>query len=420
MPRSIYTVSDLTAHIRDALEGEFADVWVEGEISNLKAAASGHSYFTLKDAGAQLRAVLFRNSLRFLKFKPKDGLKVVARGKLTVYEQRGEYQVIVDYLEPAGFGALQLAFEQLKDRLAKEGLFDEARKKPLPRLPRQIGLVTSPDGAAIADMVRILRRRYENLHLLLYPVRVQGDGAAEDVVEALAYFQKHPVDVIIVARGGGSLEDLWAFNEETMARAIAASRIPVVSAVGHESDFTIADFVADVRASTPSAAAELVIESKAQLSRRIESLLDALVQRARYAILTRQHSVENQVRRRGFEGVRRLVRRRAQHVDDLERRLRRLDIRVRVERGAARAADCSTRLTHALRLLLEQNRRRLDLAVAQVRQLSPLAVLDRGYAMVQGPGGVLLRDSSQVRQGDRLDVRLKKGCLEAEVTGTSE
>ncbi len=422
MPRQIYTVTSLTTRIREVLEGEFADVWVEGEISNLKEAASGHSYFTLKDAGAQLRAVLFRNTARFLKCKPQDGLAVVARGRLSVYDPRGEYQIIVDYLEPAGLGALQLAFEQLKGRLAAEGLFEEARKRPLPRLPQRIGLVTSARGAVIADIVRILRRRFENLHLLLYPVRVQGEGAADDIVRALAYFNLPParqcraeVDVIVVARGGGSLEDLWAFNEEKVARAIAASRIPVISAVGHESDFTIADFVADVRAPTPSAAAEMVIETKAQLHRHIRNLGETLEHRARYRLLVLRDRVRELAAHRGFEGVRSLVRRRAQDVDELERRLRRRDVRFRLQQGRARVRDCFGLLQHGLRLRLERERGRLASLSAQLQQLSPLAVLDRGYALVYGPDGRLLRDAALASEGDTLDVRLQKGRLAAEV-----
>ena len=422
MPRQLYTVTTLTARIRDLLEGEFADVWVEGEISNLKEAASGHSYFTLKDAGAQLRAVLFRNTSRFLKCKPRDGLAVVARGRLSVYDPRGEYQLIVDYLEPAGLGALQLAFEQLKERLAAEGLFDGTRKRPLPRLPQRIGLVTSPRGAVIADMVRILRRRFENLHLLLYPVRVQGEGAADDIVRALGYFNlpparqvRGPVDVIIVARGGGSLEDLWAFNEEQVARAIAGSRVPVISAVGHESDFTIADFVADARAPTPSAAAEMVIETKVQLHRQIRTLRETLAQRARYRLLALRHRLSGLAAHRAFEGVRGLVRRRAQQVDDLDRRLRRLDIRLRLQHGRASLAGCVARLEHALRLSLERDRGRLASLSAQLQHLGPLAVLDRGYALVYGPDGRLLRDAAKVEPGDVLDVRLQKGRLAAEV-----
>jgi exodeoxyribonuclease VII large subunit len=422
MPRSIYSVSDLTAALRDRVEGEFADIWVEGEVSNLKAAASGHVYFTLKDSSAQLRAVLFKSSLRLIKFTPNNGLRVVARGRLTVYEARGEYQMVVEFLEPAGFGALQLAFEQLKARLEKEGLFDPARKKPLPSLPQRIGLVTSSTGAVISDMIRVLERRFENLHLLLYAVRVQGDEAAGEIVEALKYFNspperqvRGPVDVIIVARGGGSLEDLWAFNTEEVARAIAASRIPVISAVGHETDFTIADFVADLRAPTPSAAAEIVVESKAQLHRRVEALRDALEQRVRLLLAAGHRRLETQARHRAFELVRSLLRRRAQQVDDLDRRLRHMDVRVRVQAGRARAAEFAQRLEHEVRIFLEREGGRLDTHAARLRALSPLAVLERGYALVQGPGGVLVRDPAQVAPGDPLDIRVQKGVLKAEV-----
>lgn len=424
MPRSIYSVTDLTSALRDVLEGEFGDIWVEGEISNLKPAASGHIYFTLKDPGAQLRAVLFRSSMRLLKFKPHDGLRVVARGRLTVYDARGEYQMIAEHLEPAGYGALQLAFEQLKQRLEKEGLFDPARKRPFPALPQRIGLITSPSGAVISDMIRVLQRRYENMHLLLYPVRVQGDEAAVEIVEALKYFSlpaarqiRGPVDVIIVARGGGSLEDLWAFNTEEVARAIAGSRIPVISAIGHETDFTIADFVADRRAPTPSAAAEMVVDTKAQLHRRVEALRDALEQRVRLALAAAHRQLEVQARHRAFELVRSLLRRRAQRVDDLDRRLRRLDVRVRVHAGRARAQDCTNRLEHELRMLLERERSRVDSYAARMRDLSPLAVLERGYALVQGPDGKLVRDPAQVVAGDALSVRVQKGTFKAEVKG---
>ena len=273
--RKIYTVSELSQEIKGLFEKQFPDVWVTGEVSNFRAASSGNLYFTLKDASAQLRAVCFRNLARYLKFKPQDGISVIARGRLSVYEARGEYQLYVEYLEPAGLGALQLAFEQLKQKLAAEGLFDPARKRPLPMLPRAVGVVTSPTGAVIRDIVRILRRRFPNLNIMLYPVKVQGEGAAEEIVEGIEYFNRHRLaDVLIVARGGGSLEDLWAFNEEVVARAIAGSKMPVISAVGHETDFTIADFVADLRAPTPSAAAELVVH-------RRQDFVDELGDRAR-------------------------------------------------------------------------------------------------------------------------------------------
>ena len=261
--RRIYTVSELSGEIRELFEQQFPDVWVTGEVSNFRAAGSGHLYFTLKDDTAQLRAVCFRSQSRYLKFKPQDGLAVIARGRLSIYEARGEYQLYVEFLEPAGLGALQLAFDQLKQKLAAEGLFDPDRKKLLPALPRVIGVVTSPTGAVIQDILRVLNRRFRNINVVIYPARVQGEGAAEEIAQGIEHFNRMvPVDVMIVARGGGSMEDLWAFNEEVVARAIAASEIPIISAVGHETDFTIADFVADLRAPTPSAAAELVVHLK--------------------------------------------------------------------------------------------------------------------------------------------------------------
>src|SRR6478736_1433760 len=261
--RTVFSVSELNATIRNLLENELQTVWVEGEISNGRVWNTGHMYFTLKDSASQIKAVMFRSALRYLKFKPEDGLKVVARGKVSGYDPKGEYQIICDHIEPKGLGALQQAFEQLKKRLAAEGLFDPARKRPLPALPRRIGLVTSIDGAALRDMIRVLRRRYPNAHLVISPTRVQGEGAGREIAHAIRKVERiDAVDVIIVARGGGSLEDLWAFNEEVLARAIVASPVPVISGVGHETDFTIADFVADLRAPTPSAAAELVVGRK--------------------------------------------------------------------------------------------------------------------------------------------------------------
>ncbi|MGE0865987.1 MAG: exodeoxyribonuclease VII large subunit, partial [Vicinamibacterales bacterium] len=261
--RRVLTVSELSATIRDTLENKFQNVWVEGEISNARLWNTGHLYFTLKDSTSQIKAVIFRGSLRYLKFKPEDGLRVVARGKISVYDVKGEYQLICEHMEPQGFGPLQVAFEQLKKKLAAEGLFEPARKRPLPALPRRIGLVTSIDGAALRDMVRVLRRRYPNAHLVISPTRVQGEGAAGEVARAIKLVARvSHVDVIIVGRGGGSLEDLWAFNEEVVARAIVASPVPVIAGVGHETDVTIADFVADLRAATPSAAAELVVRRK--------------------------------------------------------------------------------------------------------------------------------------------------------------
>ena len=284
--RKAWTVSELTAKIRDLLAKNFTDITVQGEISNCREAQSGHIYFTLKDDRAQVRCVFFKQQQRGIKFRPEDGLQMTVRGSISVYETRGEYQIYVENLEPIGLGALQLAFEQLKKRLEAEGLFDPARKKPLPLLPSRIGIITSPRGAAVRDVVRILTRRFPNVHLTVYPVRVQGEGSAEEIVKALKFFNSRKlVDALIVARGGGSMEDLWAFNEEIVARAIFASEIPVISGVGHETDFTIADFVADVRASTPSAAAELVVQTRAQFDKHIADLRETLAGVFRYRLL---------------------------------------------------------------------------------------------------------------------------------------
>jgi exodeoxyribonuclease VII large subunit len=291
--RQIWSVAELTARINDVLAAQFSNLWVEGEVSNYRAAQSGHLYFTLKDAKAQVKCVCFRTQAMRLKFRPEDGLKLIVRGSICVYEPRGEYQIYVEHIEPSGVGALQLAFEQLKKRLEAEGLFDEARKKSLPMMPRRIGVVTSPKGAAVRDIIRILRRRFPNLHLIVYPVRVQGDGAAQDIVAALKYFnRKQMVDVILLARGGGSIEDLWAFNEEIVARAIAACTIAIVSGVGHESDFTIADFVADVRASTPSAAAEIVVQSRQEFQRHLNELEHKISRQIRYLLLEWRHHLK--------------------------------------------------------------------------------------------------------------------------------
>jgi exodeoxyribonuclease VII large subunit len=310
--RQIWGVAELTSRISGVLATQFANLWIEGEVSNFHAAQSGHLYFTLKDAKAQVR----------LKFRPEDGLKLIVRGSISVYEPRGEYQIYVEHIEPSGVGALQLAFEQLKKRLEAEGLFDPARKKPLPVLPGRIGVVTSPTGAAVRDIIRILRRRFPNLHLILYPVRVQGDGAAEDIVTALKYLnRKQLVDVILLARGGGSIEDLWAFNEEIVARAIAACTIPIVSGVGHENDFTIVDFVADVRASTPSAAAEIVVRSRQEFERHLRELEHKISQQMRYLLLEWRHHLKELSTHMGFRRLEDLLRRHRQQTDELTSRL---------------------------------------------------------------------------------------------------
>src|ERR1700683_2318308 len=316
--RRVWKVSELNARICELLEGTLPDIWLEGEVSNYRPAQSGHLYFTLKDAQSQIRCVCFRDQARGLKFRPQDGLSVTVRGALSVYEPRGEYQIYVSHIEPVGAGALQVAFEQLKKRLADEGLFDEGRKKPLPLLPRCIGVVTPPTGAAILDILRILKRRFSNAHVMLYPVQVQGDFAAREVVAALRYFNRvKSVEVIIVARGGGSLEDLWAFNEEVLVRAIVASEIAVITGIGHESDFTIADFAADLGAPTPSAAAEIVVRSRQEFDHQISTHQRHLAQQMRYLLSQRKHRVRDLQTHRGFRQLELVLRNRRQLLDEM-------------------------------------------------------------------------------------------------------
>ena len=359
--RHIWRVSEITERVGELLEGEFPDVWIEGEVSNFKASQAGHLYFTLKDARAQLRCVCFRDQVRGLKFRPEDGLHITVRGSLGVYEMRGEYQLYVSHLEPVGLGALQLAFEQLKKKLEGEGLFAEARKRPLPVLPRCIGVVTSPSGAAIRDILRVLKRRFANVRVQLYPVKVQGDGAALEIAAALRYFSRaRSVDVVIVARGGGSLEDLWAFNEEIVARAIAASEIPVITGVGHETDFTIADFVADLRAPTPSAAAEIVLRSRQEFDRQIAEHQRHLVHHIRYLLSERRHRVRDFQTHRGFRQLEALVRQRRQQVDDLAASLGNA-LRIRFVASRQRLTKAGTRIAaFDLRRRAEILRRRID------------------------------------------------------------
>ncbi|MBZ5503566.1 MAG: exodeoxyribonuclease VII large subunit [Acidobacteriia bacterium] len=372
--RHVWKVSELTARISGLLEGEFPDVWIEGEVSNCHAAQSGHLYFTLKDARSQIRCVCFRDQVRALKFRPGDGLHVTVRGALGVYEPRGEYQIYVSHIEPVGAGALQLAFEQLKKKLQDEGLFEEERKKPLPVLPRCIGVVTSPTGAAIRDILRVLKRRFANVRVQLYPVKVQGEGAAGEIAAALKYFNRAKLaDVLIVARGGGSLEDLWAFNEEVVARAIAASDIPVITGIGHETDFTIADFVADLRAPTPSAAAEIVVRSRQEFERHIADHYRHLAQRMRYLLSERRHRVRDLETHRGFRQLEQLVRRRHQQVDDLAShlavvaRLRLAMARQRLTRAGTQVASFDLRgRADVLRRRIEQQRAALQAVLERV------------------------------------------------------
>ncbi len=432
--KRIYSVAEVTGEIRGLLEAGFSDVWITGEISNARAAPSGHYYFTLKDPDAELKAVCFRQNALYLKVKPQNGLAVIARGRISVYEARGEYQLYVEHLEPQGYGALQLAFEQLKKQLSSEGLFDDERKRPLPSLPRRIGIVTSPTGAAIADMLRILERRFDGLHILLYPAQVQGDDAARQIASGVRYFNNSKaVDVVIVGRGGGSLEDLWAFNEEVVARAIAECEIPVVSAVGHQTDFTIADFVADLRAPTPSAAAELVVRKKEEFTEAVGNLRARLARAVRYKLATAGRDILINRAERAGGLVRHGIASRSQRVDELtfslrdstvnrlrdaERKLRgqrdrlkHLDLRVGLQRHRARLDHAGGRIAQLATLRLERRRTRLESLRKQLAQLSPVSILDRGYAIVQAADGSLIRMAEQARNGDSLDIRLHRGQL---------
>ena len=408
--RRVWKVSELTEQIRGLLEGEFPDVWVEGEVSNFHSAQSGHLYFTLKDPRAQIRCVCFRDQVRGLKFRPQDGLHVTVRGSLGVYDLRGEYQMYVSHIEPVGLGALQLAFEQLKKRLAEEGLFDASRKKPLPILPRRIGVVTSPTGAAIRDIVRVLTRRFPNAHLMLYPVKVQGEGAALEIVEALRHFNRAKIaDVLIVTRGGGSLEDLWAFNEEIVARAIAASLIPIIAGVGHETDFTIADFVADHRASTPSAAAEIVVKSRQEFEHHIAETQRQLVHHLRNLLSDRRHRVRDLQTHRGFRQMELLLRRQRQHVDELSTSLA-MGLRLRLAATRQRLTTAGTRIAGLdLRRRAEILRRR----IAQ-QQSALYAALDRTVTRKRRQFGV-----AQVRFA-RLDLRARVGKVRRTVEQRSD
>ncbi len=411
--RRVYTVSELTASIKTTLEEGFPMMWVEGEISNLRTPGSGHAYFTLKDEGAQISAVLFRGRGRRLRFELEDGVQVLAFGGLDVYAARGQYQLVVEMMEPKGLGALQLAFEQLKRKLAAEGLFDEARKRPLPAFPRVIGIVTSPTGAAIRDMLNIIGRRFADLHILITPVRVQGDEAPEEIVQALLHLQEIAnLDVIIVGRGGGSIEDLWAFNDERVARALAACRVPVISAVGHETDFTIADFVADLRAPTPSGAAELVVREKLAVIETLADLYARLKQAMTAEVGARRERVDFLLRRRVLTDPARTLRDLYRRLDDLQGRLRlglrasqrHISHRVALATGALRSRNPLGRIAGAS-ALLSQLRVRLASSAGNNIKTSRAR---------------FVRSATQVGMGDALEILLHQGALGARVTEVRE
>ncbi len=418
-PETVYSVSDITELVKGTLDAAFPRVWVEGEVSNCKKHTSGHIYLTLKDERAALCAVMFRSDARGLRFDLKDGLRVVCRGRISVFEARGIYQLYVDLIEPKGKGALQLAFEQLRDRLKAEGLFDEARKRPLPVRPRAIGIVTSPTGAALRDILRILRRRHAGVRIVIAPARVQGEGAADEIVAGIeALGRRGEADVLIVGRGGGSIEDLWAFNEEKVARAIRACPVPVISAVGHEVDFTIADFAADVRASTPSAAAELVVKTEAEFRERILALDGRLRQCARLEIQERRARVAELGRHRIFEDFRLRVANLSQRVDDLEVRAWKVvrGEKQRLAEARAAVALIAEKMRAAARARLREWGAAWERLSAALGGLSPLDVLKKGYAVVWADGGMrLVRRASEVAPGDDVVVAFHRGEFAATV-----
>lgn len=439
----MWTVRALVAAVRTHLEREYTDAWVEGEISNCRAQSSGHFYFTLKDGNAQLRVVMFSSKARLLRFRPADGMQVVARGRVTVYEERGDLQLAAEYIEPKGAGGLQVAFEQLKAKLEAEGLFAAERKKPIPALPSRIGIVTSPQAAALRDILNILQRRHHSANAVIYPAQVQGDLAASEVAAGVRYFnQSHSVEVIIVGRGGGSAEDLAAFNDEGLARTVAASEIPVISAVGHETDFTIVDFVADLRAPTPSAAAELVIRSRVEIENQSEAARDRLARAMQRLLLEARNALMERAQDGAFARMMDLIRQRQQKVDDLTYRLERAErqaleltrrrwetlasavrhydlrrmlagIRGELEAGTAAVAA-------AMRNQLLQNKVRIERMGRALEVLSPLAILDRGYALVFDASGQLVKDAAQVKPGDDIKARVARGEILATVKKPGE
>jgi exodeoxyribonuclease VII large subunit len=448
--RRVWTVRALVSAVRSHIEREYSDCWVEGEISNLRIPDSGHLYFTLKEESAQIRVVMFRSSAKLLRFRPENGLQVTVRGRITVYEDRGELQISAEFMEPKGAGALQLAFEQLKARLQAEGLFEASRKKPIPPLPQRIGIITSPQGAALRDILNILARRHHSANVLIYPAQVQGDSAPGEVMAGLRYFHQEirrqdlrrggAVEVIIIARGGGSAEDLAGFNHEGLARAVADSKIPVISAIGHETDFTIVDFVADLRAPTPSAAAELVIRSRQEIEAQAEDLYRRLERGLRYRLLMARQELTERAQHGAFARMMDGIHRRQQTVDEQRFRLEKAE-RQLLERCHRRCENVSATVRHydarrrlaAIRQQLQaqvanlaaithtrllESRGALDRRTASLEALSPVAILNRGYALVFDAKGRLVKDAARLKAGDELSARLARGRVRARVTAT--
>jgi exodeoxyribonuclease VII large subunit len=439
--RRIFRVSELNSAVQTLFERQFRAIFVEGEISGCRMAGSGHYYFSLKDAQSQIKCALFKGSARYVRFKPQDGLAVLVRGSLEVYEARGEYQLIVESIQPQGAGALQIAFEQLKQKLALEGLFALERKRPLPKLPLRIGMVTSPGGAVIRDMLHVMERRFCGLHIRLFPAQVQGEGAVEQVCRGIEWFSAGGwAHVVIIARGGGSIEDLWTFNEEAVARAIAASGIPTISAIGHETDFTIADFVADHRAPTPSAAAEIAVPTTDSVRDQIDGCRAKAVQAIRYRLLSAQRDLHRLGTDRASALVHRAVSKRAQRVDDLDLQLRALrqrlfserrrrladltqrlqsaDLRLRFAKIRQAQEALNGRLVKAMEAKLWQLQRRHETAQAHLEHLSPLTVLSRGYAIVERTDGQVVRSAADAALDETLRVRLGEGELGVRVEET--
>ena len=447
--RRVWTVRALVSAVRSHIEREYSDCWVEGEISNLRIPDSGHLYFTLKEESAQIRVVMFRSSAKLLRFRPDNGLHVTVRGRITVYEDRGELQISAEFMEPKGAGALQLAFEQLKARLAAEGLFEASRKKAIPALPQRIGIITSPQGAALRDILNILERRHHSANVLIYPAQVQGESAPGEVMAGLRHFHLQlnqpgrdgaAVEVIIIARGGGSVEDLACFNHEGLARAVANSKIPVISAIGHETDFTIVDFVADLRAPTPSAAAELVIRSRQEIEAQAEDMYRRLERAVRYRLLMARQDLTERAQHGAFARMMDGIHRRQQKLDDHRFRLEKAERqllqgyqrRCETVAAAVRHYDARRRLAAVRQQLdaqianlassihtrLLETRSILERRTASLEALSPVAILNRGYALVFDAAGSLVNDASQVQAGDEISARLARGRIRARVTAS--
>ncbi|MCK5861351.1 MAG: exodeoxyribonuclease VII large subunit [Candidatus Hydrogenedentes bacterium] len=434
----IFTIAQLTKRIKNLLEGEVGVIWVSGEISNFRKAASGHAYFTLKDAESQLDAVMFKGRMSRMKFEPESGMEVLARGAVTVYARRGNYQLVVEELQPKGLGALQLAYEKLKKKLELEGLFEAKHKKKLPLLPRRIGVVTSPTGAAFQDILNVIKRRFANVHILLYPARVQGEGAAVEIAAGVRTLDAWGVDVMIVGRGGGSLEDLWSFNEEDVARAVFAAKTPVISAVGHEIDFALTDFVADMRAPTPSAAAELVVREQQALTdhvllkrRSLERAMRRIVEQAQNRfdrsqssyiflradeLLRQQRQILDECRTRLEESAATMVQMRRQRMEKSQRALTFLSPQLRLQQQVTRLETLSTRLRRSGVVVTERKRNRFSALAGKLNSLSPVLVLARGYALAwKQPEHQLMHDASQLEPGDQISLWLGSGTVQAEV-----